>query len=58
MEKPELITRTDMFFHYYYTQLLEEQKKTNKLLSELLGKEVTEDVELSISQTGRKRKLG
>jgi hypothetical protein len=58
MQKPELITRDDVFFHYYFTQLIEEQKKTNKLLSELLGKEVTENVERSISKTRRERKLG
>lgn len=58
MEKPELFTRDDVFFSYYFTQLIEEQKKTNKLLQQLLGQEVTEDVQLGISQTGRKRKLG
>lgn len=58
MEKPELFTRDDVFFNYYFTQLIEEQKKTNKLLQQLLGQEVTEDVQLGISQTGRKRKLG
>lgn len=58
MQKPELITKNEVFFDYYFTQLLEEQKKTNKLLQQLLGQEVTEDVQLGISQTGRKRKLG
>ena len=58
MQKPEILTKEEVFFHYYFSQLIEEQKKTNKLLNELLGKEVTEDVELGISKTGRKRKLG
>ena len=58
MQKPEILTRDDVFFSYYFTQLIEEQKKTNKLLSELLGKEVNEDVERSISKTRRERKLG
>ena len=58
MQKPEILTRDDVLFSYYFTQLIEEQKKTNKLLSELLGKEEIEDVELGISKTGRKRKLG
>ncbi len=58
MQKPEILTREDSLFHYYFTQLIEEQKKTNKLLSELLGKEVTEDVTLGISKTRRERKLG
>lgn len=41
MRKPDLITKDDLFFDYYYTQLIEEQKKTNKLLTQLLegGKE-------------------
>lgn len=56
--KPDIITRDDVFFDYYFSALIEEQKKTNKLLAELLGKEVTEDVKLSISEAGRKRKLG
>lgn len=58
MAKPEIITKNEVFFDYYFSKLIEEQQKTNKLLSELLGKEVTEDVELGISKTGRKRKLG
>ena len=58
MQKPEVLTSTEVFFHYYFSQMIEEQKKTNKLLSELLGKEVTEDVERSISKTRRERKLG
>lgn len=56
--KPEIITKNEVFFDYYFTQLIEEQKKTNKLLSELLGKEVDQNVEFSISETRRKRKLG
>lgn len=58
MEKPEILTRTDVFFHYYFSQLIEEQKKTNKLLNELLGKEVTEDVTINIPKARRERKLG
>lgn len=58
MRKPEVLTKDEVFFDYYFSKLIEEQQKTNKLLSELLGKEVTEDVELGISKTGRKRKLG
>lgn len=59
MKKPDLITSTEVFFDYYFTQLIEQQKETNKLLKQLLGdKEVTENVELSISETRRKRKLG
>lgn len=59
MKKPDLITSTEVFFDYYFSQLIEQQKETNKLLKQLLGdKEVTENVELSISETRRKRKLG
>lgn len=59
MKKPDLITSTEVFFDYYFTQMIEQQKETNKLLKQLLGdKEVTENVELSISETRRKRKLG
>jgi len=55
MQKPEILTRDDVFFHYYFTQLINEQKKTNELLQQLLGQEAAKDVELSISKAGRKR---
>lgn len=58
MQKPELITKNEVFFDYYFTQLIQEQKKTNKLLEQLLGKEVAENVELGVSKTRRERKLG
>lgn len=58
MKKPEVLTKDEVFFDYYFTKLIEEQQKTNKLLAELLGKEVDDNVERSISTTGRKRKLG
>lgn len=58
MEKPDVITRDDVFFDYYFTRLIEEQKKTNKLLEQLLGEGVTENVERNISKTRRERKLG
>lgn len=58
MKKPEIITTTEVFFDYYFTQMIEEQKKTNKLLEQLLGKEVEPNVELGVSETRRKRKLG
>ena len=58
MQKPEILTRDDVLFHYYFTQLIAEQKKTNELLKQLLGQEVTEDVELGIHKARRKRKLG
>jgi hypothetical protein len=51
MQKPEVLTSTEVFFHYYFSQMIEEQKKTNKLLSELLGKEVVENVKRSVSKT-------
>ena len=58
MEKPEVVTRDEFFFNYYFERLIAEQKKTNELLQQLLGQEVIEDVELGISKTGRKRRLG
>ena len=58
MEKPEILTRDEVFFDYYFERLIAEQKKTNELLQQLLGQEVIEDVELGLSKTGRKRKLG
>lgn len=56
--KPEIITKNEVFFDYYFTQLIEEQKKTNKLLERLLGKEVETNVERGISTSRRERKLG
>ena len=55
MHKPEIITRDDVLFSYYFETLIAEQKKTNELLRQLLGQEVKEDVELSNRQTRRKR---
>lgn len=52
MRKPDVVTSTDAFFDYYFTQLIEEQKKTNKLLQQLLNeKEGTQDVKRSLSKT-------
>lgn len=52
MKKPELITATEVFFDYYFSQMIEQQKETNKLLKQLLGdKEGTQDVKRSISKT-------
>jgi hypothetical protein len=51
MKKPELITTNEVFFDYYFTKLIEEQKKTNKLLEQLLDKEGVQDVKRSISKT-------
>jgi len=36
-EKPELLTRGDVFMDYYFMELIEEQRKTNALLEQLLG---------------------
>ena len=36
-EKPEMLTRGDLFMDYYFTELIEEQRKTNVLLEQLLG---------------------
>ena len=36
-EKPELLTRGDVFMDYYFVELIEEQRKTNALLEQLLG---------------------
>lgn len=59
MRKPECITSQEVFFDYYFTKMIEEQKKTNKLLEQLLShKEVEPNVELGICEEGRKRKLG
>lgn len=59
MRKPECITSQEVFFDYYFTMMIEEQKKTNKLLDKLLShKEVEPNVELGILEEGRKRKLG
>ncbi len=50
--KPELLTKQELFFDYYFSQLIEEQKKTNKLLQQLLNeKEGTQNVKRSISKT-------
>ena len=52
MQKPQIITANEVFFDYYFTKLIEEQKKTNKLLEKLLAeKEGTQDVKRSISKT-------
>jgi predicted outer membrane protein len=52
MKKPDVITSTEVFFDYYYMQMIEEQKKTNKLLQQLLNqKEGTQNVKRSISKT-------
>jgi hypothetical protein len=52
MQKPDIITSTEVFFDYYFSQLIEEQKKTNKLLQRLLDeKEGAKDVKRSISKT-------
>ena len=36
-EKPELLTRGDVFMDYYFMELIEEQRKTNALLEQILG---------------------
>lgn len=58
MKKPEVITSTEVFFDYYFSQMIEEQKKTNKLLQQLLGKEESQDVDGSNHKARRERKLG
>jgi len=37
MKKPNVLTSTEVFFDYYFSQMIEEQKKTNELLKQLLG---------------------
>ena len=52
MKKPAVLTQNEVFFDYYFTQLIDEQKKTNKLLQQLLNdKEGTQDVKRSLSKT-------
>ena len=52
MRKPEILTKDEVFFDYYFSQLIAEQKKTNKLLEKLLeGKEVDDSVKLNVHKT-------
>lgn len=44
MKKPDLVTKEEVFFDYYFSQLIAEQKKTNELLKQLLGEGGKEDV--------------
>lgn len=44
MKKPEVLTQTEVFFDYYFTKLIEEQKKTNQLLERLLNEGGKENV--------------
>jgi hypothetical protein len=37
MKKPEILTKEEVFFDYYFSKMIEEQKKTNELLKQLLG---------------------
>jgi hypothetical protein len=37
-EKPELLTRSDLMTDYYFMLLVNEQRKTNQLLEQLLDK--------------------
>lgn len=58
MRKPEVLTKDEVFFDYYFSQLIAEQKKTNKLLEQLLSKDGEQYVDGSNPEAGRKRKLG
>ena len=52
MKKPDLITKDDLFFDYYFSKLIEEQQKTNRLLEKLLGEGGKENV--TNNRTGRR----
>lgn len=53
MRKPDLVTKDEVFFDYYYSQLIAEQKKTNELLKQLLG----EGGKQNVTQRGTGRRI-